>query len=74
MSGQGDSSSVGNDQTFVQLEAESEWRFELESDENIAVRVSRLIHLYAELGVVWGLQRRGVDRGGLSYRCARYTI
>ena len=28
-------------QTFVELEAQSEWRFELESDENIAVRVSR---------------------------------
>ena len=28
-------------QTFVELEAQSDWRFELESDENIAVRVSR---------------------------------
>jgi len=28
-------------QTFVELEAQTEWRFELESDENIAVRVSR---------------------------------
>jgi hypothetical protein len=27
-------------QTFVELEAGSEWRFELEADENVAVRVS----------------------------------
>ncbi len=28
------------EQTFVELEAGSEWRFELEGEENIAVRVS----------------------------------
>ena len=28
------------EQSFVELEVGSEWRFELEGDENIAVRVS----------------------------------
>lgn len=28
------------EQTFIELEAGSEWRFELEADEDIAVRVS----------------------------------
>ena len=31
---------VAPEQSFVDLEAGSEWRFELEGDENIAVRVS----------------------------------
>jgi hypothetical protein len=35
-----DQSSGAAEQTFIELEAGSEWRFELEADENIAVRVS----------------------------------
>jgi hypothetical protein len=30
----------GTEQTFIELDAGSEWRFELEADENIAIRVS----------------------------------
>jgi len=36
------------EQTILDLEAGSEWRFELEGDENIAVRVSKrnMFHLH----------------------------
>jgi hypothetical protein len=63
MSAQGDYTSATNEQTFVNLEAESEWRFELESDENIAVRVSRLIHLETRDEGPRGLPGRCIDLG-----------
>jgi hypothetical protein len=41
-----DSMSETVPQTFVELEQGSEWRFELEADEDIAVRVS--LHAYQQ--------------------------
>jgi hypothetical protein len=34
---------AGPSNEFIELEPGSEWRFELEPDENIAVRVSRYV-------------------------------
>lgn len=40
------------EQTFLDLEAGSEWRFELEGDENIAVRVSRWSSVCIQVAVL----------------------
>jgi hypothetical protein len=43
--------SEGKQQTFVEIPAGSEWRFELEADEDIAVRVSLLSQNGIYMGV-----------------------
>jgi hypothetical protein len=60
---------VSAEQTFIELDAGSEWRFELEADENIAIRVS---HAWSAIeSVVGHMRHREVS---LTYSTLRSTL
>lgn len=71
-------------QTFVELEAGSEWRFELEADENVAVRVSGTCMVDQLFPWSWSVEEsvemsqcgvRGINRNSVCevFRCLRLT-
>lgn len=54
----------GSQTTTIDLEPGSEWRFELEADEDIAVRVSQAVIMLSDLSLV--LVPNAGSRGGQS--------